>query len=131
MMVAILTMLSVTTLAAVAILGLGYWQADKRHTDLAEANRQLKLRINQAEQQLAALCSGSLAAGDHLVKLENRVQRVIERQDGLELRAAHERPYAQASELIHRGADIDDLVENCGLTRGEAELLLMMHKGAA
>jgi hypothetical protein len=33
--------------------------------------------------------------------------------------------------LVTRGADIDELVETCGLTRGEAELLVMMQRGTA
>jgi hypothetical protein len=130
-MIAALTVLTVAALLGVAILGVACLQLLRNHRELAEATGLLRQRIAQAEQQLGALCSASLGAGDHLVKLEHRVQRVVERQDVLEMRAGNERPYAQASQLVHKGADIDELIATCGVTRGEAELLVMMQRGAA
>ncbi|RMD71484.1 MAG: DUF2802 domain-containing protein [Gammaproteobacteria bacterium] len=35
--------------------------------------------------------------------------------------------YELAARLIQRGADADELISVCGLTRGEAELLLNLH----
>ncbi len=88
-------------------------------------------RIHQLDQELAALCSASVGAGEHVLRLEQQMQRIIERQNGLEMRSAGDRPYSQASQLVNRGANIDELVDTCGLTRGEAELLVMMQRGAA
>ena len=65
------------------------------------------------------------------MRLEQQVRRINERQNVLEMRPVGDRPYAQASELVHKGADIDELMETCGLTRGEAELLVMMQRGSA
>jgi Protein of unknown function (DUF2802) len=96
-----------------------------------ETEQALRERVQQLEQQLSALCSASVGAGEHLVRLEQQVQRIVHRQDQLEMRASVERPYSHASELVIRGADINELVETCGLTRGEAELLVMMQRGAA
>ncbi len=88
-------------------------------------------RIQQLEQELSALCSASVGAGEHVLRLEQQMQRIIERQNGLEMRSVGDRPYNQASQLVNKGADIDELVDTCGLTRGEAELLIMMQRGAA
>jgi len=96
-----------------------------------ETEQELQHRIHSLEQELGALCSASVGAGEHVVKLEQQVQRITERQDQLELRATSDRPYDQASQLINKGADIEDLMDSCGLTRGEAELLVMMQRGAA
>jgi Protein of unknown function (DUF2802) len=93
-----------------------------------QATRQ---RVQQLEQELGALCSASSGVGDHVVMLEQQVQRIIERQNTLELRSCGDRPYSQASQLVHNGADIEELVGTCGLTRGEAELLVMMQRGAS
>ncbi|MCO6412099.1 MAG: DUF2802 domain-containing protein [Thiogranum sp.] len=120
-----------TSVLGLAVLGVVLFRALRDHRELVERTGLLRQRVMQAEQQLGALCSASLGAGDHLVKLEHRVQRVMERQDALEMRPGNERPYAQASQLVNKGADIDELVEACGLTRGEAELLVMMQRGAA
>ena len=88
-------------------------------------------RIHQLEQELAALCSASGGAGEHVLRLEQQMQRIIERQNGLEMRSVGDHSYNQASQLVNRGANIDELVDTCGLTRGEAELLVMMQRGAA
>lgn len=130
-MIAVLMVLTMAALLGMAILGVACFRLLRDHKELVERTGLLRQRVLQAEQQLGALCSASLGAGDHLVKLEYRVQRVVERQDALEMRAGNERPYAQASQLVIKGANIDELVETCGLTRGEAELLVMMQRGAA
>jgi Protein of unknown function (DUF2802) len=96
-----------------------------------ENEQELQHRIQSLEQELGALCSASMGAGEHVVKLEQQVQRITERQDQLELRASGDRTYDQASQLVNKGADTEDLMESCGLTRGEAELLVMMRRGAA
>lgn len=98
---------------------------------LAETGLELRERVRQLEQELGALCSAAVGAGEHVVRLEQQVQRIIERQNQLEMRASAERPYSHASQLVTRGADIKELVETCGLTRGEAELLVMMQRNAA
>lgn len=123
-------------LTGFACMGLFYQSyalrnAKRLSIDLEETEKGLQQRIQQLEQELGALCSASVGAGEHVVKLEQQVQRITERQNQLELRAASERPYSQASQLVNRGADINELMETCGLTRGEAELLVMMQRGAA
>jgi TolA-binding protein len=103
----------------------------RRNIAQEETEQELQRRIQSLEQELRALCSASVGAGEHVVKLEQQVQRITERQDQIELRASSDRPYDQASQLVNKGADIEDLMESCGLTRGEAELLVMMQRGAA
>jgi hypothetical protein len=100
-------------------------------SELADSLRLAQDRVKQMEQELGALCSASVGAGDHLMRLEQQVRRINERQNVLEMRPVGDRPYAQASELVHKGADIEELMEACGLTRGEAELLVMMQRGSA
>jgi len=96
-----------------------------------ETEQELQRRIQSLEQELGALCSASVGAGEHVVKLEQQVQRITERQDQLELRSTSARPYDQASQLVNKGANIEELMDSCGLTRGEAELLVMMQRGVA
>ena len=126
-------LIALTGFACMGLFYQSYALRNARHfcSDLQETEKNLQHRIQQLEQELGALCSASVGAGEHVVKLEQQVQRITERQNLLELRAASERPYSQASQLVNRGADIDELMETCGLTRGEAELLVMMQRGAA
>lgn len=100
--------------------------------------RRLRKQMHSREDQnlrhrddFAALCKASVGAGDHLVRLEQQVCRLIERQDQIEMRTAGDRPYTQAIQMVQRGADVSELVAQCGLTRGEAELIAMLHGGVA
>ena len=98
------------------------------------AVRRLRRLLNSRDGQttrhhddFAALCKASVGAGDHLVRLEQQVRRLTERQEQIEMRSAGDRPYTQAIQMVQRGADISELIGQCGLTRGEAELIAMLH----
>lgn len=93
---------------------------------LAERERELDALRND----LGALTKASVGAGDHLMQVEHRVRRLSERQNQTEMRAVGDRPYQQAIQLVQNGADAEELIRQCGLTRGEADLVVMMH-GAA
>lgn len=100
------------------------------------ALRRLRDRLRSREDQslrqrddFAALCKASVGAGDHLVRLEQQVRRLTERQDQIEMRTAGDRPYTQAIQMVQRGANVTELISRCGLTRGEAELIAMLHGG--
>lgn len=102
------------------------------------AMRRLRKQMHSREDQnlrhrddFAALCKASVGAGDHLVRLEQQVHRLIERQNQIEMRTAGDRPYTQAIQMVQRGADVSELIAQCGLTRGEAELIAMLHGGIA
>ena len=127
----LLIMLTTVAIAGFVLQSLALIRVKHSQQEQAENYRDCRQRLTQVEQELAALCTASVGAGDHVVKLEQQVKRIIERQNMLELRASNDRPYAQASQLVHKGADIEELVDTCGLTRGEAELLVMMQRGAA
>ncbi|VAW78102.1 hypothetical protein MNBD_GAMMA14-155 [hydrothermal vent metagenome] len=107
------------------------FQLRSGQTEIREKQASACERIHQLEQELAALCNASVGAGEHVLRLEHQMQRINERQNGLEMRAVGDRPYNQASQLVNKGADIEELVDTCGLTLGEAELLVMMQRGAA
>ena len=96
--------------------------------------RMLQERLAEREQDLtalrsdlAALTKASVGAGDHLMQVEHRVRRLSERQNQSEMRAVGDRPYQQAIQLVQNGADVEELVRQCGLTRGEADLIVMLH----
>lgn len=102
------------------------------------ALRRLRTQLHTREDQtlrhrddFAALCKASVGAGDHLVRLEQQMRRLTERQDQIEMRSAGDRPYTQAIQMVQSGADVSELITRCGLTRGEAELIAMLHGGMA
>ena len=127
----ILTATVALTALGLMVLAFALLRVKRNYRCLLEEFKLTQQSLRQMEQQLGAWCSASAGAGDHVVRLQQQVQRIVERQNLLELRAGRDRPYTQASQLVHKGADIEELVDTCGLTRGEAELLVMMQRGAA
>ncbi|MFA5626774.1 MAG: DUF2802 domain-containing protein [Thiohalomonadaceae bacterium] len=91
--------------------------------------------LHTMQGDLRALCNAAVSVGDRINQIERRQRQLAKQQEDLGLRqeqlkqdAPEERSYAQAIKLAHKGAGVDDLVEVCGLSKGEAELVAMMHR---
>lgn len=106
------------TLLSFALLGLFYLYS----RNMFSLHRH---HIKIVREDLSAMCNGSLGLGERLSNLESRFSRLAQRQEYLELQEAPERSYKQAIKMVKRGADIDELMEDCGLARGEAELIVL------
>jgi biopolymer transport protein ExbB/TolQ len=95
-------------------------QLQRRQTGNGEA-------LQHALDDLDAFEKAAIQAGEQLVRLEQKVRGLLDRQDQMELRTSGSRPYSHAIQLVQRGASVDELIAMCGLTRGEAELICMLH----
>jgi hypothetical protein len=84
--------------------------------------------MRRMQSDIHALCAGAINMGNHIESLEYKLRRVAERQEQLEARDPIQQTYAHAIRLAQKGAGVDDLVENCGLAQGEAELLMRLHR---
>lgn len=76
---------------------------------------------------ISALCEEGVDENRRRESIEQRLKGIRDRQDELELREQGGRSYTQAIKLIKRGATVDDLINACGLNRGEAELIVDIH----
>ncbi|MBY4675971.1 DUF2802 domain-containing protein [Marinobacterium sp. CAU 1594] len=74
------------------------------------------------------MTSSSIGMGKRLVDVEQRLNVTSEKQLELENRDPGVLAYNQAARLMEMGADVDDLVKNCGIGRPEAELMALLHK---
>ncbi len=113
-------------LLAAAGLSVGY-HLHKVNNRLQKEAANFQHRLNQLENNLGALCTASSGEGEHIVRLEQQMRGLIERQDNLDLRVSSEQPYERATQLAQDGASVDDIVNGCGLSRAEAELVIMLH----
>lgn len=95
----------------------------RRHRD---AHRDAILR--RLQNDVHALVAGAVNIDHHLAAMEQRLRRLTERQDHFELRDPMQQAYDHAIRLIQQGADVNMLMEQCALARGEAELLLRIHR---
>ena len=117
---------------ALALLGAGVialFIAQRRQ----QAQQQATLQTLQSD--LRALCNAAVGVGERVNGLERRLRQLAQQQEELGLRQAQinqeepeQRSYSQAIKMAQKGASVDDMVDVCNITRGEAELVAMMHR---
>lgn len=69
-------------------------------------------RLQRQDQQLAIF--------------QKRLKQTVDRQYELASNQSNKPDKAEVIRLIGMGASVDDLVSNCGMARGEAELMMAM-----
>ncbi len=85
----------------------------------------------QQHQQLdiAGLCAAAIRVDERLLDLGRSIGEMHEWAQGMARSVGQEmHSYQEAIERIGQGAGVDDLVDECGLTREEAALLIRMHR---
>ncbi len=99
------------------------------------ANGRLRARSEKQQDILKALqadvavmCSGAVKLGEHLAQQEQRLRMLGRRQDELELHEPSGDNYRHAARLMGKGVELEEVMEDCGLARGEAELLVLAQK---
>lgn len=93
----------------------------------AEAGREPPPSLRQ---DLKGIALSLAALGERLMKLEVQIGQLRDQggQPGLPLnRDADQKFFKVATKLALQGASVDEVMELCGLTRGEAELICMLH----
>lgn len=118
-----LVMLS-SCLLFVASLATLFWV--RRH--LLDIEQRLQ---NQYPQQfldeITALNAGTVGLGGRFLKLEKDMQNLAAQLDELRSSTQRNTPYAQAIQLAQKGTDVEAIMELCGISYNEAQLIVMMH----
>lgn len=96
-------------------------------------HQQRKNRINtdllkRTQNDLRALINASVGMGERMLEMERRQRRLAERQEQLDIYDAANQPYEQAIRMVQNGSKIEELVDICGLSKTEAELIKIMHR---
>ena len=97
---------------------------------IKQQNRQLSeawKKIDSLTENLNALCSGAVGVDQRVSRLERQRRDIQQRQESIENQRQMERPYGAAIQLVHQGATADRLVDELGLSRSEADLVVMLH----
>lgn len=105
---------------------------------------QLRKRINLQHQQiqslqqdLRSLCSAAVNVGERLGGIEresnqlSREQKILsqkQNQSVIKVTTAEESSFDQALKLAKKGASAEEMADICNVTRGEADLIAMMHR---
>lgn len=98
-------------------------------------NRQLKkqkrlqVKLHRRHQEdMRALSKSAVGMGQKILATERKLADVLKKQVAI-LNSQPEHPtYDQASKLIAMGASEGDLINSCGFSHAEAELLLSLNK---
>lgn len=85
-------------------------------------------KMKKIQQDLRALVTASIGMGERMLEVERRNRRLADRQEHLDIYDAANQPYEQAVRMAQSGADSDELVNTCGLSKTEADLIKMIHK---
>lgn len=127
-----LSTLTLIVLALLAVLCAGLWLGLRR---LRAANEDTAGQLRSMQQDLRALCNAAVTVGERVNRLEQQARELYGRQEELGVRqdridqsSEGSASYEQAIKMARKGASVEDLVEVCGLARGEAELISMMHR---
>ena len=99
------------------------------------------MQRQQAETQSAiqadmrAICNAALQMGEKLSRIEQENKALRQRQQELGVRQeklaqadSHEAGFEQAIKLARKGSSVEEIMDICNLSRGEAELIAMMHR---
>ncbi|MBU2964795.1 DUF2802 domain-containing protein [Amphritea sp. 2_MG-2023] len=121
--------LALAVVAVIASVSVGYTIHAQRQ--LQQHQRQYEALINVLRNEIQALTSSSIGMGHRLMDVENQLNITAEKQQELANRDPGVLAYNQAARLMEMGADVDDLVKNCGIGRPEAELMALLHKEIA
>ena len=116
----------VTGLFAVSVLFMVLGMLRVRH--LNRNIEQLKIRNASLQNDFTAMCSAAVNMGNRIKTLDQDMKSLSEKQDSNEIREIVSRPYTEARGMLDSGVGLDDVVENCGVTHGEAELLASLRR---
>lgn len=86
----------------------------------------LESRLAETEGRLSVL-QGRLSDDSRERDLESRVALLAQQHEQLMLRDSEAGPYFRAVRYAENGAGVDALIEQTGVTRAEAELIVSLH----
>lgn len=90
----------------------------------------LQGRLIQSEEsqgkKLKVVNQGAIGVGQRLLKIEKKLNLVLQQQSQLELKDPENLNYQHALSMMETGLDANQVMKTCGLAQGEAELIQSM-----
>lgn len=115
---------SIALVTSLLVLLISYFQTSKLRSRLQYSEQTL----SALRDDISALCSGTVGLGEHLTQLEQRALQLTQRQEKVEMQGPSSQNYRHARKLVGKGADLEEVIADCGLARGEAELVAFAHR---
>lgn len=100
----------------------------------ARLDRQAK-RLNALEQSqkrvaeyIRGVSAGAVGQGQHVARLEQDLARVRDRMERVASSDSGGTAFNHAIRMAQRGASSEELMEACGLSQMEADLVVLLHR---
>ncbi len=84
-------------------------------------------QLKDLSHELQAMTSAAYGVGKRINQLSAQIRELDDRQEEFDLKEQGAQSMQQAIALVHKGASIEELMTSCDMSRGEAELLIMVH----
>lgn len=114
-----------TALAITLLVAHGIYQRSR----INELEAMLKRRCDDMGRELHAVSSASMGVGKRLVSCEKSLHKVNGVLEEMRMNDPLRVPYDEASKLVELGAETEDLMNSCGISRPEAELVSALRRG--
>ncbi|WP_029135177.1 DUF2802 domain-containing protein [Sedimenticola selenatireducens] len=88
--------------------------------------KEVEAQVHSLTENLNALCSGAVGVDQRVSNLERTGRDLAHRQESIES-SQPDRPYGEAIQMVQQGATASVLVQELGLSRSEADLVVMLH----
>jgi hypothetical protein len=127
-----LSFLSVYILPAVAVFALlsALFLRNKEGKQQAHRIAQIETLVEGLSQELIGMTHAANGVGRKVQRLEFQSNKLTSTLDDLKKNAPSQVSYTEATRLVNLGASLEDLMNTCGISRPEAELVLAMTKKA-
>jgi len=121
--------IAITVLSLLAITVSVYaLQLNKR---LSLLDEKLNQQISLLRHELTVINSAAIGVGQRLINTEKKLKVAMEKQQQFETVSVDNLPFNHAVALAENGADAQQLVERCGLSEAEAELVALLQGSAS
>ncbi|WP_169337047.1 DUF2802 domain-containing protein [Algicola sagamiensis] len=101
-------------------------------TKQLQENQEYVVQLTKKDRILASeigeMRAGILGLGKRVAELESMTQQVSTRQEEIAASDPDSRLYSRAAKLIEKGADVQEIMQECDLPRAEAELMVSLHR---
>lgn len=105
-MVALLAMYILKTKRAISV-------SEKKHSEL----------VDSLSKEIQGVSHGAMGVGRRVLALEKEIEDLHIRLEEAHKNDPSKVSYSEAARLVEMGASVDDLMNSCGISRPEAELV--------
>lgn len=106
----------------------------KSHSELKQLKQYIVLQQKQLKElahEVQTMTNAAHGVGKRINVLAAQIRDLDDRQEEFDLKEQGSQSMHQAIALARKGATIDELMDTCDMSRGEAELLMMLHADSA